>query len=153
MLRSLLVLVTLAAAGCAGDAPSEASAGDASSTAVQSNETAEAVAPVPAVAADVDTTGAAEVTVAGTTVPRRAVVTDIESGDRSCYVTLRTDAGATTTVYADYSLCDTNGLMNHRVQIDYAPDDILASSCDGDPECLETETVALAVAATPIGGE
>jgi len=89
---------------------------------------------------------------AGATVPTRGVVTDIESGDISCYLTLRTDDGGTETVHADYSVCDSNVIIDHRVQIEYVPGQVAAASCEGDPECLDTESVPLAVVAEPIDG-
>ena len=141
---SALVLVA-ALAGCAGDAPA---ADEVAATGeIQSNETAEAVDP--RLEATTDTTGPARVTVAGQEVPARALVVDMESTDRLCSLVLRED-GADQTVYADYSVCDSNALIGQRVQIEYAPDRIPAASCDGDPDCLDTETVALAVVATPI---
>ncbi len=149
-LRLVPLLLALAVAGCAADTP-ETEADATGEVDVRSNESDEATAvDNPDLVADVDTTGPARVTVAGATVPARGVVTDIESGDRSCYITLRTDDGASETVHADYSVCDTNVIEGRRVQIEYAPDDILAPSCEGDPDCLDTETVALAVIATPI---
>lgn len=150
-LALLVVLASGSAVGCAGDdgAPDDTAA-DLDPT-VRSNESADVEAPSIGVA-EVDTTGPAQVTVAGTTVPTRAVVTDVVAGDRACYLTLRTDDGGSTTVYGDFSLCESDGLMNRRIQIEYAPETILAASCDGDPECLETEMVAMAVAADRIAG-
>ena len=147
--RLPLLVLALAVAGCAsGDSdPEGATRVDGE---VQSNETTEAAEP--ALDGAADTTGPATVTVAGATVPTRGVVTDMESGDRACYVTLRTDDGAEQTVFADYSVCDSNAILDRRVQIEYAPDDVAAESCQGDPECLDTETVALAVVAMPIDG-
>ncbi len=151
MLRTLSFALLLVATGCADDGtPPEDTAADLDPT-VQSNESADVAAPDIGVA-EVDTTGPAQVTVAGRTVPTRAVVTEVEAGDRACYLTLRTDDGGSTTVFGDFSLCETNGLMGRRIQIAYAPDDILAASCQGDPDCLETETVPMAVAADRIPG-
>ncbi|WP_412068730.1 hypothetical protein [Rubrivirga sp. IMCC43871] len=150
ILRLAPLLLALALAGCASDTP-ETEADPTGEVDVRSNETDDLGAiDNPDLRAEADTTGPPRVTVAGTTVPTRGVVTDIESGDRSCYITLRTDDGATETVHADYSVCDTNVIEGRRVQIVYAPDDVMAASCEGDPTCLDTETVALAVIATPI---
>lgn len=150
MLRLSALAFALVAVGCAEDAGETAGApADVSDVTVRSNESADVAAPSIGVA-EVDTTGPASVTIAGQTVPTRALVTDVDAGDRVCTLTLRTDAGAETDVYGDFSLCETDGLMGERIQIEYAPDDILAASCDGDPDCLETETVALAVAADRI---
>ena len=152
MLRLLLLSLALIAAGCAdADREPETVGGSVEGdVSVQSNETPDAAAPD--LVADVDTTGPAVVEVAGQTVPARAVVTDIQSGNRACSLTLRQDGGATTTVHADYSVCDSNVIIDRRVQIAYEPADLMAPSCGDDPDCLETETVPLAVVAEPIGG-
>ena len=149
MLRLLVVAVPVLLAGCAdGEAPVASDGPAGGSVEVQSNETADVAAPEPDAVAD--TTGPAVVTVAGQSVPTRAVVTDIESAYRACTLTLRTDGGGTETVNADRSVCDSDVIMNRRVQIDYQEDTVVAASCQGDPDCLDTETVALAVVAEPI---
>ena len=150
MLRLLLLALALFAVGCASDASGDVPNGEPLSgeVEVQSNETPDAAEPE--LRAQADTTGPARVDVGGQNVPTRGVVTDMESGDVSCYVTLRTDDGASETVHADYSVCDSNVIIDRRVQIEYVEGDVLADSCEGDPECLDTETVALAVIAQPI---
>ena len=150
MLRSALLALALVAVGCATDPGESDAAPIPGEVEVQSNETTEAADPALDAAAEVDTTGPARAELAGVTVPTRGVVTDMESGDVSCYITLRTDGGATETVHADYSVCDSNAIIGRRVQVEYVEGDVLAASCEGDPECLETETVALAVVAEPI---
>lgn len=152
MLRLSLLALALVTAGCASEPADEADTPTAGNVEVQSNETTEARAPDLDAEAEVDTTGPPQVTLVGTTVPTRGVVTDIESGDISCYLTVRTDDGATETVHADYSVCDSDVILERRVQIEYVPGQVAAESCQGDPECLETETVPLAVVAEPIGG-
>ena len=154
---SLVALVLLAA--CAdGEAPEQAPAPAAGAVEVVSNETpaGDGVSNLdanPRLEVDVDTTGPARVEVAGETVPTRGVALDIESGDRACYLTVRDDGGAATTVMADYSVCDSNAILDRRVYLEYAPSNVIAASCEGDPDCLETETVAMVVVATPIDGE
>ncbi|MAQ92905.1 hypothetical protein B1759_15205 [Rubrivirga sp. SAORIC476] len=150
MSRLLLAALLLTAVGCASEPSDEMPDGPPLSgdVEVQSNETPDAAEP--ALAADADTTGPARVEVGGETVPARGVVTDMQSGDVSCYLTVRTDDGASDTVHADYSVCDSNVILGRRVQIEYAQGDVLADSCEGDPECLDTETVALAIVAQPI---
>lgn len=148
LLAALVGLTALAA--CSDDAPDDPPPAPAETT-VQSNESdREVLLPEAGGEAEVDTSGAASVTVEGQTVPTRAVVTEIENGDRACYVTVRTDGGSSETIFADYSLCDTDGLLGRRVQIEYAPGTVMAASCEGDPDCLDTEAVALAVAAEVI---
>ena len=150
-----LVIGLVALAACAeserpdvvpDDAPSPGTA------AVVSNESETEIAPGrSAPDAEVDTTLSPTVTVAGETVPRRALVTGVEAGDRACYLTLATDAGGVEEVMGDFSLCEGQAILNERVQIEYAPDVVPAASCGGDPACLDTETVAFAVAVDVIG--
>lgn len=150
MLRSALLALALVAVGCASEPGEGEEAPIPGEVEVQSNETTEAADPTLAADAEVDTTGPARIELAGASVPTRGVVTDMESGDVSCYLTVRTDDGAEETVHADYSVCDSNAIVDRRVQIEYVEGDVLADSCEGDPECLDTETVALAVVAEPI---
>ena len=150
MLRTFLLALSLIAIGCASDPGENGGAPIPGEVEVQSNETTEAADPALAAEAEVDTTGPARLELAGESVPTRGVVTDMESGDVSCYLTVRTDDGVTATVHADYSVCDSNAIVDRRVQIEYVEGDVLADSCEGDPECLDTETVALAVVAEPI---
>ena len=49
-------------------------------------------------------------------------------------------------------MCDSDVIVDRRVQIEYEEAGIMAESCEGDLDCLDTETVALAVVAEPIGG-
>ena len=148
----LLVLPALALllAGCS-DAPPDDVPSPGTAT-VLSNESGTEVSPAfPDANAPVDTTLSATVTVAGETVPRRAFVSDVEAGVRTCNLTLRTDGGGVETVTGDFSLCEGQAILNERVQIEYAPDVVPAASCGDDPECLETETVPFAVAVDVIG--
>lgn len=140
-------------AGCGGEPdPAPQDTGADLNTTVQANESVDADAPPnEAIGAVVDTSGAAEVTVEGITVPRRGVVTDIEAEYQICHLTVRADDGATTEIYGDFSLCETNGLVGQRAQFEYVPGTIPAESCGDDPMCLETQTIALAVVAQPLG--
>ena len=151
MTTRLLLLAFLALTACASEGPDDSAPNaEAGPVEVQSNETAEVRNPEPDAEAAVDTTGPVRIEVAGTSVPTRGVVTDIQSGDVSCYIVLRTDGGATETVHADYSVCDSNRIIDRRVQVEYVENDVMAASCEGDPTCLDTETVALAVVAEVI---
>lgn len=149
-MRLLLLAAVVALAACGTEADGDGPA--AGPVDVQSNETPDATTPDLAAQAEVDTTGPPQATLLDQTVPTRGVVTAIESGDISCYVTVRTDDGASQTVHADYSVCDSNVIVDRRVQIEYVEGQVTAASCEGDPECLETETVPLAVVAEPIDG-
>ncbi|MGB3542600.1 hypothetical protein [Rubrivirga sp.] len=153
MHRLLLVAAFLLASACSdgevADRPSNPTEGEVD---IVSNEDTTAIG-VSDLEVDVDTTGPARIEVAGMSVPTRALATDMESGDRACYVMLREDGGAATTVMADYSVCDSDVIIGRRVQLDYEPGNVIAESCEGDPDCLDTETVAIAVTAVPIDSE
>lgn len=155
MPRSLPFAALLVALAACSDAPAPDAAPPAGvspgTAAVRSNESADAVAPERPASTAVDTTLSPTVTVAGQTVPRRAYVEAVEAGDRACYLTLATDAGGAEEVMGDFSLCEGQAILNERVQIEYAPDEVPAASCGGDPTCLETETVPFAVAVDVIG--
>ena len=149
---SLAVLVLFAAACADGETPVRSSTPTEGEVEVVSNEVLDGAA-APGLEAEVDTTGPARIEVAGVSVPTRAVATDIESGDRACYVMLREDSGAATTVTADYSVCNSDVIIGRRVQLEYEPGTVMAESCGGDPDCLDTESAAIAVSAVPIDGE
>ena len=154
MLRPLALAALVAALAACSDAPAADAAPPVSpgTAAVRSNESEDVAAPAPpAPDTPVDTTLSPTVTVAGRTVPRRAFVEAVEAGVRTCNLTLRADGGGAETVTGDFSLCEGQAILNERVQIEYAPDEVPAASCGGDPECLETETVPFAVAVDVIG--
>ncbi len=155
---SLAVLVLFAAACAEGEVPEPTSNSAEGEVEVVSNETPDGdgvsnLEANPRMEVDVDTTGPARVEVAGETLPTRGVARNIESGDRACYLTVQEDGGASTTVMADYSVCDSNAILDRRVYLEYAANDVIAASCEGDPDCLETETVAMVIVATPIDTE
>ena len=151
MLRLLALPALVLLAGCSDQAAADAPAAVAGGAAVQSNESADEATPDLPASAAVDTTLSATVTVAGRTVPRRAFVEDVEAGVQACTLTLATDDGGTERVTGDFSLCGGQAILGERVQIEYAPDVVPAASCDGDPACLDTETVPFAVAVDVIG--
>ncbi|MEM0961425.1 MAG: hypothetical protein AAGK21_02640 [Bacteroidota bacterium] len=150
-MHRLLLIALLPLAACAGtDEPEEPADVPVDSVTVISNEGTDVIDPDLAADAPADTTGPVQAEVAGETVPMRAVVTGMESGDLSCYLSLRTDGGAEETVFADYSVCDSDAIVGRRVQIEYQPGEVMAASCEGDPDCLDTDRVALAISAEPI---
>lgn len=77
----------------------------------------------------------------------------LEHGDRACYVTLRRASGDTT-VPGDFELCpggtyDAAPLVGQRVRIATKTDQLQAASCQGNPDCADSETVDLVVAILP----
>jgi hypothetical protein len=74
--------------------------------------------------------------------PTTGTIRRLNVGDRACYVDVVNDQGEQTTEFANFEICEQN-LVGQRVQLTYESDNIQAASCQGNPECAETETVML----------
>ncbi|MBM5823460.1 MAG: hypothetical protein FJ082_13705 [Cyanobacteria bacterium K_Offshore_surface_m2_011] len=74
--------------------------------------------------------------------PTTATVREMQSGDRACYVTLTDAAGHTSTQVADFDICRQD-LVGRRARFTYGKARVMASSCQGDPDCKASETVLL----------
>jgi hypothetical protein len=74
--------------------------------------------------------------------PTMGTIQNLTSGDRACYVELLDDQGQLSTQFASFEVCEQD-LVGQRVQLTYTSDNIQAVSCQGNPECNETETVML----------
>lgn len=72
-----------------------------------------------------------------------ALLKSIEAGDVACYVTLVDAKGQETTQMADFAICEMNQLVGRRVQIRRIKANVMAESCQGNPDCKETESVNL----------
>lgn len=68
-------------------------------------------------------------------------------GDRACYIELDDAQEVVSSEMASFELCDQQELIGKRVQLQRKPTPVMATSCEGNPECRETETVNLIVAA------
>ncbi|MGL5080571.1 MAG: hypothetical protein ACRC8A_03705 [Microcoleaceae cyanobacterium] len=74
--------------------------------------------------------------------PTIATVQRLVSGDRACYVELIDSNGQASTQFAEFDICDQD-LVGKQVQLTYKPGKIMAESCQGNPECGESEEVML----------
>jgi len=77
----------------------------------------------------------------------------LEHGDRACYVTLRRPGGDAI-LPGDFELCaggayDATALVGQRVRIATKKTPIQAMSCQGNPDCTDSETVDLVIAILP----
>jgi hypothetical protein len=81
----------------------------------------------------------------------------LEAGDRACYVVVVTDgAGEERSLLGDFELCpggggDATGLVGQPVVVETRPESVPAESCQGQPDCTDSETVELVVAIRPAG--
>jgi hypothetical protein len=78
----------------------------------------------------------------------------VTAGDASCYLEVRGADGASRTLPGDFELCpgggqDASALVGERVAVDTRPGQVMAASCQGDPECPDHDAVALVVKLTP----
>ena len=71
----------------------------------------------------------------------------VEPGDRTCTLTLADDVGTEARVEATLDACD-GAPVGQRVEVAYEETAVPAAGCGGDPACLETDTVLLAVELT-----
>jgi len=76
--------------------------------------------------------------------------TAFQNGDTACYVTLKDDRGTTFDELADFDLCaQEKSLKGKRLALTYKTARVMAASCQGNPDCKKSETVALIASAKP----
>jgi hypothetical protein len=85
---------------------------------------------------------------------KQAQLVSLEQGDIACYVELKTKDGEELFLHGDFELCpgggaDASGLIGKRVRYKTETTKVQAGSCEGDPECTDTEEVPLIVALKP----
>lgn len=144
LLRATLAVALLALAAC-GDADAPADAGPVGETTVISGETD---APVPGrVAATPEDSEGADADAPD--LPQPVTITAMQAGDAACYVTLTDAAGATREEMAAFEICEQTDLVGTPVTIRTEMGNVMAASCQGDPDCPDSDTVRLIVEATP----
>jgi hypothetical protein len=74
-------------------------------------------------------------------------ITQMQPGDRSCYLTVRSPDGSEREEMADFAMCERDDLIGQPVALTRSQSMVLAASCEGDPECLDTEEVTLVIGA------
>jgi hypothetical protein len=74
--------------------------------------------------------------------PTTGTIRSLNAGDRTCYVEVVNDQGEQFTEFANFEICEQN-LVGQRVQLTYESGNIQAVSCQGNPDCADTETVML----------
>jgi hypothetical protein len=74
---------------------------------------------------------------------KTATILSLVPGDNACYVDLKTDRGRTVQNLALYEICDQGYLIGQKVDLFYEQGNVLAASCNGNPDCRRTNTVWL----------
>lgn len=82
----------------------------------------------------------------GASAPEIAVVRALVPGDRACYVEVEDGQGQRSQQPAGFEVCERSELVGERVRLTRERTAIAAMSCQGDPECAESDTVDLIVA-------
>jgi hypothetical protein len=80
---------------------------------------------------------------------------EVSQGDAACYVTVVDAAGAETTHPGSFDLCpgggaDASNYVGFKVQLGFGKANLMAASCEGDPECPDTEEVEAVMSITPV---
>jgi hypothetical protein len=85
--------------------------------------------------------------------PATGTVVSLENADTACNVELRDDDGRTVHAAADFEVCfQEPNLVGRRVALSWTTANVQAESCGGDPECSDSERIALISAARIIDG-
>ena len=73
----------------------------------------------------------------------------MQTGDAACYLTVRPDGEPERTEVADYRMCERDDLVGQRVVLTVTPSQILADSCNGNPECTDLKAVNMVTGMDP----
>jgi hypothetical protein len=73
------------------------------------------------------------------------IIRDLNLGDRACYVTVESATGTIGELMAVMELCVRDELIGQSVRFEYELGPVTAESCQGDPECDDSEMVQLVV--------
>lgn len=81
--------------------------------------------------------------------PPAPTLKSLTPGDRACYVETIDAAGATQEHLASFEVCEQATLVGTPVKLTTRMEPIAAESCQGDPECTQSEQVLLVVEIEP----
>jgi len=71
------------------------------------------------------------------------VLDDLQNGDAACYVLYVDGTGVERHWYGDFDLCGLDALKGKQVVVTMGRGNVIAGSCEGDPECADSERVDL----------
>lgn len=78
--------------------------------------------------------------------PMEGTITAVENGDVACYLQLE---GETDMRMANFDLCSDDHI-GKRVRLEFSLQSVMGPTCEGDPDCTDSEEVALVSALTVI---
>jgi hypothetical protein len=65
------------------------------------------------------------------------------AGDRACYLNVEDEKGQSREEMASFELCEREDLVGRRARLHFGKAQVMAESCQGNPDCPDTETVDL----------
>jgi hypothetical protein len=71
------------------------------------------------------------------------IVRGLTAGDRACYLEVEDGDGQRREEMAAFELCERDDLTGRKVRLRFEKAQVQAESCQGNPDCTETETVDL----------
>ena len=81
-------------------------------------------------------------------------VTEINSGDAACYLSLKDDQGKAFEELADFTICEKpKTYTGKRVSLSYTLGTVMADSCQGELSCKKTKAVALVESLTVLNAK
>lgn len=80
---------------------------------------------------------------AGETKQTEGRLLSASAGDVACYLEFADAQGEPFSEMANFDLCESDALHGEWVQIGYETGNVMADSCAGNPDCSETQVVAL----------
>lgn len=73
----------------------------------------------------------------------QGTIRSMENGDVACYLDIFDERGNQYQEMADFEICDQTNLLNKNVKFYYRMNNVLAASCNGNPDCRRSDTVYL----------
>lgn len=96
---------------------------------------------------------AGSVQVGGESKPDSGKLLQATAGDVACYLDFEDDNGDRFSEMAVFELCEDEALLGQWFHLEYRMESVLAASCQGDPECQDSEQVPLIHAMHPVDAD
>lgn len=89
------------------------------------------------------------------TATETVTLVEVSQGDAACYVVVKDAAGNEQTHPGTFDLCpgggaDASNYIGFPVQLTFGKANMMAASCEGDPDCPDTEEVEAVMTITPV---
>lgn len=75
--------------------------------------------------------------------PNPVTINSASAGDVACYLEVTDASGTAQSLMADFSICERTDLDGKKATLTYSKQNVLADSCQGNPDCSDSKTVDL----------